>query len=282
MSITPRSPSSRPVPRRGRLEYLLPPALADRLAFLRQRVRFASHMSALSANTQWRNRYAGEDVYVVANGPSLKNFDVAQLKGRKVIVMNNFHLASWKDEPDIVAHCFGEPLDSFAWEDPTAALTGTSARSYWLHVSARASEPVQALARSKGLFFAACITRPQMWGNRAIDLSRPSLAYQTTAQLAISVALHMGFARIILIGFDHDWLCTRGHSPHFYGNNSTVQPSDLSKFSYHDMIQISDRMWQIYFALRGAADRVGARIVNLSEPSYLDVFDRVLEPASAA
>lgn len=252
--------------------YWTPPIVLDVASAIRGLVRYRDLRHTLRKNGALRGAHAGETVYVVANGPSLLNFGARNLFGKKVIVMNHFELADWKTEVDIVAHCIGEPFDSPAWEDPTSSIFGTDARTYWLHISALRDPAVQQCAASKPLHFAQSTIKPGLWGGGRIDLSRPTLGYQTTAQLAISVALHMGFTTVYLVGFNHDWLCTRGHSPHFYADNADVPPADLSRFTYAQMIDISARMWAYYRALDKSARAMGAQVINLSEPSFLDVF----------
>ena len=254
------------------LAYWIPPIALDVASAVRGWLRYRDLRSTLHRNLALRDAHVGESVFVVANGPSLNNFGPSNLFGKKVIVMNHFELADWKSRVDIVAHCIGEPFDSPAWEDPTLSVMGTEARSYWLHISALRDPAVRKCAGSKPVHFTQSIIKPGIWGERRIDLSRSTLGYQTTAQLAISVALHMGFTTIYLVGFNHDWLCTRGHSPHFYADDADVPPADLSRFTYAQMIDISARMWHFYHALDRSARIAGARVINLSEPSFLDVF----------
>jgi hypothetical protein len=267
---------------RRTLAYWIPPVALDIASAIRGRIRYRDLRHTLPRNSALRDAHSGETVYVVANGPSLLNFGPKNLFGQKVIVMNHFELADWKSEVEIVAHCLGEPFDSPAWEDPTSSICGTDARSYWLHISAILDPAVSRCAESKPLHFAQAIIKPGLWGGGRIDLSRPTLGYQTTAQLAISVALHMGFSTIYLVGFNHDWLCTRGHSPHFYADDADVPPADLSRFTYAQMIGISARMWAYYHALERSARSTGARVINLSEPSFLDVFPTGPAPLATA
>jgi hypothetical protein len=270
--------SPRPLKKRVKdlVEFALPPALENGARLAREVVTYAPDLTELRRNAALRHSHKGEEVFVLANGPSLNNYDVTKLAGRQAIVMNHFQLAPWKDTVDIVAHCYGEPARSPAWEDPTPVVAGTNARSYWFHISAKrllAPLPI-ADDKRRRIHYAMASVEPGLWHGRAMNLSWPALSYQTTAQLAIMVALHLGYARVNLLGFDHDWLCTRGHSPHFYEEREGIAKADLSKFSYYEVIRFSERMWRIYFALKRTADACGAHIVNLSNPTFLDVFDR--------
>ena len=55
-----------------------------------------------------------------------------------------------------------------------------------------------------------------------VDLTEPALHYQSTSQMAIAAAIYMGFSEIYLVGFDHNWLCTKEISPHFYEERAGV------------------------------------------------------------
>jgi hypothetical protein len=92
--------------------------------------------------------------------------------------------------------------------------------------------------------------------------------------MAISIAMYMGFKKIYLLGLDHDWLVTRGNSPHFYQENKNTVSADLSIFTYTEMIEISLNLFKTYEKLRIISIKEGSEIINLSEPSYLDVFSK--------
>ncbi|HEX6915553.1 MAG TPA: hypothetical protein VF145_09950, partial [Chitinophagaceae bacterium] len=222
-------------------------------------------------NRAVKNTKRGAVVYVLANGPSLNNYPKEKLFGKDVIVMNAFHLCTWKDKVNIVAHCFGEPSWSPAWEDPFSSFMRTNAGSYWMHLSSKGRIDPSRYAGKR--FFYVCPAVPtRFWGSGKPDLALPVLGYMTTAQLAIMVAIYMGYSKIYLLGFDHDWLAQRKISPHFYEENDSVKPADLSAFSYYSLIKMVKEKWEIYYKLQNVAKRAGINIINLSRPTYLDVF----------
>jgi hypothetical protein len=98
-------------------------------------------------------------------------------------------------------------------------------------------------------------------------------AYQTTAQMALMLAIYMGYSKIYLLGFDHDWLSNRNVSTHFYKESDEVKKSDLSIFSYYDLMTFVKRKWEIYLKIKEIAENREVKIINLSSPSYLDVFE---------
>lgn len=254
----------------GLLDFI-PPAVADGLRGLRQWCLFPKYRKILSRNLVWKDRYAGKRVYVIGNGPSLAAVDRRLLAGEYVVVMNNFHKAEWKDEVRPVAHCFGEPPTSPSWLDPSELFNETDSESYWVIASAHGL--VGALKQGKHVNCMMPGIEPRIWGRRRLKLDKVTLGFQTTAQLAIQVALYMGFTDIRLLGFDHDWLASPQYSKHFYSDEP--DPEDrLGILKYYELIRYSLRIWECYYALRTAAEAHGAKIVNMTDGSYLDVFQR--------
>jgi hypothetical protein len=250
---------------------LVPPLLIDWYRVARSYGQYPALRTTLATNVAWRNAFRGERVFVLANGPSLADFDRRELRGRRVIVMNSFERADWKGEVDIVAHCIGEPRGSNAWSDCSDSINGTASASYWLHPSSLGYCP--GVAKGKKVHYVLSGYGPRLWGLRRVKLHRVTLGYQTTAQLAIMVALYMGFTDITLLGFDHDWLASPNFSRHFYSNER--DPFDtLSTYSYYHLMGLCRRMWEFYYALQQAAVGHGASIRNMTPHSYLDVFPR--------
>lgn len=247
----------------------MPPVFLEFASFLTALYQLPGMYQYLKKNATLKNRYSGKSVYILGNGPSLSNFDLKRIEKECVITMNHFELHPLKDQFKIVAHCVGEPYKSVTWEDPRPMFEGVKANSYWVNADSRSFF-------SRENSYNVHYYLPGLRSNaRLLDgsnLTGIALRYQSTSQMAINVALFLGFKKIYLLGFDHDWLVTRGHSPHFYEERDGVEKADLSRFSYVEMIRISLSLFEIYEKLAFVAKKRGALIVNLSRPSYLDVF----------
>lgn len=252
-----------------------PPILLDQISFIKALLIFLKKKRWLNRNSELRNKYFGGQVYILGNGPSLNNFDLERIYGHEVITMNHFELHPQKSKFKIVAHCIGEPYSSRTWEDPIPMLNGVKAETYWFNADAVEFFSKQ---ESYDIHYYLSGIRASALVLSGDDLTGVALQYQSTAQMAINVALFLGFKDIYLLGFDHDWLVTRGHSPHFYEERDGVDKADLSQYAYIDMIRISLNLFEIYVKLRQIAQKRNARIWNLSKPSYLDVFPS-LKPA---
>lgn len=256
-----------------RIEYLTPPFALDIARWFRSILFKPSSSHLMHNNRKWRNSYFGKKVFIIANGPSLSNLDRSWLMGEKVIVMNSFDRASWKDEVDIVAHCIGDPRSSISWSENEIAnnINGTKSQSYWLDSSCW--KQIHDINPDKQLHYVFVSTEPGLWGKKRFELHRPTMGFQTTAQLAIQVALYMGFHHIGLVGFDHDWLASRDYMRHFYSLNRD-ETDKLGEFSYHEIIIFMDRMWRIYYRINAVANTHKAQIINLTPGGFLDVFPR--------
>jgi hypothetical protein len=256
------------------IEYIIPPVALDIVRWIRAMVFKPSSTHLIKKNFEWRERHTAKRVFIIANGPSILKLDRSWLVGEKVIVMNSFDRASWKDEVDIVAHCIGDPRSSISWSENEIAnnINGTNSQSYWLDSSCW--KEIHNISPDKKLHYVFVSTESGIWGTKRFELHKPTMGFQTTAQLAIQVALYMGFRDIGLVGFDHDWLASRDYMRHFYSLNRD-ETDKLGEFSYHDIIRFMDRMWKIYYRINLVANTHKAQIYNLTPSGFLDVFPRL-------
>ncbi|MEN9479180.1 MAG: hypothetical protein RLZZ298_575 [Pseudomonadota bacterium] len=215
-----------------------------------------------------------ETVYVIGNGPSLNNFCLESIYDSDVITMNYFYAHPELNKLKIVAHCIGEPYGCSSWVDPTNMVKNTPAKTYWFNLSA--AKFCKNKFSKYNIFYYPPAFEVDCSLFASANLILPSIQYQSTSQMAIMVAIHMGYKNIYLLGFDHDWLTTKkGFSPHFYNEDSEsdeIKRADFSAFSYLDMINISKNLFEIYARIKKIAIKNNIKIVNLSNPSYLDIF----------
>ena len=259
------------------LSYFLPLLLFDLLSYFRAILLNLPNFLKIKKNNHVKDSKFGKKVFVIANGPSLNNFDKSLLFGKEVIVMNNFHLCEWKHKVSIVAHCIGEPKTSSHWgKDQIEIMSGTDSDSYWYHFSNAKEVESREILLNNNCYFVAPVIPPGLWrSDKKVDLSSSVLGYQSTSQLAIMVALHLGYKDISLIGFDHDWLSNRINFPHFYKEREGVKKADLAFRSYYEIINNTKYIWEVYMKIKSSSIKSGAKITNLSNPTYLDVFDDI-------
>ena len=103
----------------------------------------------------------------------------------------------------------------------------------------------------------------------------------------IFLALNMGFKSIYLFGADHSWHeeikvdennNVLVNHEHFYDNSAQVKPMyhlDGKEYYIHDIFRKLYLAFKGYFVLKNYAETLGAKILNASEKSYIDAFDKI-------
>ena len=214
-----------------------------------------------------------DTVVVIGNGPSTNQLDLPSLlAGVDVIVMNSFYRHPDAHRLKIVSYCVGEQGVDVPNFNISKVFEVPSER-YWF--SADFDTRLSPLPVNVHLYL------PGNDGvlkqhRKNLDLSGPSPGYETTAQMAIIVALAMGYKRVILLGYDHNFLSSGEYLVHFYDEDLEDKAS-LSKLyidggDYHALIQNCDRMWSRYKKINTFARSRNVEIINCGKNSYLDVF----------
>lgn len=252
------------------IKKFVPPFFVDMVGYVKGVPYLIKSIKWTLRNRTVHNKYWGQTVYILGSGPSLNNFDLSKIYGESIISMNFFGAHKDKELFNIVAHCIGEPYPSDGWQDPKRMIDSVNADTYWLHSgSAEKTKHI-----NDKIYYYTPIVRANSLFFTGQSLHIHGLIYQSTSQMAINIALYMGFKKIYLLGMDHDWLVTRGYSPHFYEESSETTPADFSSFSYTEMIEISLNLFRTYEFLRRVSSKKDVGIFNISSPSYLDVFPR--------
>lgn len=252
-----------------KIKQYIPQITIDIFAYIKILPIYLKVKEVLKSNKSYENKFENEEVYIIGNGPSLKNFDLQSIYGHHVITMNHFELHPQKDKFKIVAHCIGEPYNSVTWEDPISMINGVKANSYWVNAD---TVTFFADKNIKNIHYYLPGVRSSAEMLTGMDLAGIALQYHSTSQMAINLALYFGFKKIYLLGLDHDWLVTRGYSPHFYNETEDIPKIDMSMWTYTEMIKISLNLFDTYAKLKKNSEAINASIINLSSPSYLDVF----------
>lgn len=257
-----------------KLNYIIPRIFLDFLRLIRAIFIYLSHRKILLKNKEIKGTKLGKTVFVIGNGPSLNDFNHTKLKNKDVIVMNNFDLCAWKDEPNIVAHCIGEPKNSNHWGvDQIEISNNTNALSYWYHYTVNDQiKKYTNINHSSPFYFIAPVIPENLFISRKFNLSSVTLGYNTTAQMAIMIAIYMGYSQINLIGFDHDMLKNRYVSPHFYEEGNGAVIVDKTNESYLSLMNRCVKMWNRYYKIKEVADANNVCITNKTKNSFLDVF----------
>jgi hypothetical protein len=209
----------------------------------------------------WENvfpdRHAGETAIVIGNGPSLRNVPLDFLKRYASFGTNRIYLL-----PDFTAtyYCSVNPL---VIEQSAAEINAYGAQAKFI-------------ADSEAHRIPGCYQLIST-GNRTFSYNPAAYIFEghTVTYVCLQLAFHMGFDTVLLVGVDHkfkmdgppnsetEW---QGDDPNHFSpdyfrgtrwNNPDLRNSEIA-----------------YKLARKAFEDAGRRIINLTDGSALDVFER--------
>ncbi len=140
--------------------------------------------------------YAGKTVFVIGGGPSLRGFDFDRLTGLRVLATNvaAYDVERLLPEPDWFF------IDPNIYDDNTALVQRWPGRIFTASRRAKGQMPDR-------LFRIDQIHRPDF----ALPGSSVIRSGRTSGHVAISLAVTMGAARIVMLGFDMRLEAGRSH-----------------------------------------------------------------------
>jgi len=139
-----------------------------------------------------RNRHKGQRCFIIGNGPSLRKMDLKPLRGECTIGLNRIYLLFDDMEFATTYHvCVNKlVLEQFGTE--ISVIPSTK------FVAWKAKEVIPFTA---DMMFLQTLPYPQF----SFDLTNGMWEGTTVTYVAMQVAYHLGFQRVILIGVDHDF-----------------------------------------------------------------------------
>lgn len=213
----------------------------------------------------FKDFYPGERCYVIGNGPSFNDIDVGKLFGKKTIAVNMLYRHSCYDVLNPMFHCAIDPAmyKGEVGRDFLEVIETHRKTNYLLTAKAPEEFRTQPNAYSTILgYLPSSICSPY-------DLSKPSAAFVNVILVAIELAIYLGFSEIVLLGCDFSQFANRKEC-HSYGESGSKERSSTM---FQDLqghaIAVMQHTW-----LRSYAESRGAVILNATEGSYLDVYQR--------
>lgn len=103
--------------------------------------------------------------------------------------------------------------------------------------------------------------------------------FQTVSVMAIYVALQLGYKEIYIHGLDMSYLKTvyvdgkndtYRNEPHYYGDPR----EGLCGYTYYEELKCITKSFESFYFLRDYADEIGAKIINMSEFSMVDCYEK--------
>ena len=230
-----------------------------------------------------RNRFAGQKIVIMGNGPSLRDIDLDAMRGTPTFAANRISLAydstawrptyytclDWRVTPDNYQEINALRGSIFFFPNRFRGLLRTGEDVYWYH----------------------SINRTDRWREQfETNATHGVRGLGTVVTAMLQLAWHMGYREFVLVGVDADYTIpptvqqagpARFDTGHRLELTSTAD-DDANHFDpryfgtgkrWHD--PNVDEMVRCFALCRKAIEARGGRIVNATPGGRLEVFDRV-------
>ncbi|HBF27312.1 MAG TPA: hypothetical protein DDW61_05955 [Actinobacteria bacterium] len=245
----------------------------------RTRYTAARRGFALTANERrirsFHNSLVGERVWVIGNGPSIRNTDLSLLRGETTIGTNSIFLNRGQMGYDPTHYVVEDYLVA---EDRAADIAAITGSTKWFGNYLRYALPdaPDTLWTNVSVDYRE---RPE-WPRFSRDAGRMMHVGGTVTYLCIQLAYYLGASEVVLVGVDHSYEVPEDEP--LDGNTITSTRDDVNHF-HSDYFGAGkrwhlprvDRMERAYVRARQVFDDDGRRIVNATKGGALEVFPRV-------
>lgn len=260
----------------------------------------------IKVNREFYNIYFGKRLFIVANGPSIKNENLDLLKGEYVFTVNQMIRKAEFVSLNPIANFWFDPayFDDTMPNDSKSEFQELFRKTCELNNSIISFVPVSAyeylnknnLVTDKVKFLDTCLYFYDGY-NANIDFSKCSAGFQNIVQFAIAMGIYMGFAEIYLLGVDSTGIITKinqvldqsiedcytynlGESGEKYVN------SLLNYFSVEEQFAGWTRIFHLYKELYKYCTNRNIKLVNCSSQTIIEgipqiPLERVVENAKS-
>lgn len=236
----------------------------------------------LPENSALKDIHKGERCFILCNGPSIKSEDLSPLAGEITMSVSNFYKHPLYSIIHPAYHCVPDMFSPFTDRDA----------SQWFHEmhSKTGNSTLFLGARQKNVVIEENLFPERKVHYLRMELPMPSepkevfdLAWlipgvQSVSIMCLMVCLYMGFKKIYLLGVDHDTLWTNKYEYFFNRKEALIQDVNQDArgnytYSRSSILEATYHLWQQYIGIRSIARANNVDIINLSQNSYLDLFE---------
>ena len=213
-----------------------------------------------------KDSHRGERCFLIGNGPSLRNTDLTRLRGEFTFGFNRIFLAA--SELGFVPSCLVS-VNDLVIEQSAADLQALKMPKFFswrAHRWLRMAEDIH--------FIYTSYTGPGF----ARDVSGRVWEGATVTNVGLQLAYHMGFAKVILIGVDHNFTAAQGKP------NQTVVSTGADPNHFSGAYFGKGFRWQLpdletsergYRYARQAYEAAGRQVLDATVGGKLQVFPKV-------
>lgn len=268
-------------------KWLLPPGILDGVYRTlnptpRQITLSSDYKVSLQKTGELRDKNHGEDCFIIGAGSSITHQDLSKLVGKNCITVSNVYVHS---DIDLIAPVYHVLPNIFLHH---AHLHGNEKYVEWLSdMDARlpsVSKMIMDIRDKEHIDNYKLFTSREMvwcsyspWDEGVIkSIDYESLPHiWSVSETAIMMAIFLGYKRIYLLGFDHDWF--NGIFNYFYDKDTDHKiGADLSKIAFVDS-EFQMRRHAYIFRKYMALYKLHGAIFNCNynQNTYVDVFPKL-------
>jgi hypothetical protein len=250
---------------KGYIQEVLGEKLYNQLGYQYFRMSHPAFKQSLARLQSMRNRHSGSRCFVIGNGPSLKQTDLAKLRNEYTFGLNRIYLLFPKLGFPTTYHVMVNKLvvtqfgNEVIQQVPGIKFISYDAR-HWI-------------TPDKNIIFLYSRNGPHFYK----DISKGIWQGATVTYVAMQIAFHLGFEKVILIGVDHSF-STQGE-PHktILSERNDTDHFDPQYFGKGVRWQLPDlETSEIAYRLANQAFREENRqIVDATIGGKLDIFPKV-------
>lgn len=226
------------------------------------KIRLINIFRILKRNRRWRNKYKGEECYILGNGPSLAAMDLSSLRNKHVFMVNfsyNTDLFAFLKPEFWVG--FDKNLFSEAHgKDFESKIEEYADTNFFAHIEAYRED-----CRHDNLYYAY----PTIYSTSdklCFDIGGGYFnKFTNVIHYAICIALYMGFSKIRLLGCD---FTLHARTKHFYDVKQGGDGATQTPYRYLGISLAIRQHMNIY----SWCQKNGIDIVNATPGTELEVY----------
>jgi hypothetical protein len=242
-----------------------------------------AHLRArLARNAQLRQRHAGQQCFILGNGPSLRQQDLSPLRDQILMTCNQGYLFAEAAGLRATYHAIIDPIFLSSTYAPCLdELAQSSRRGTCLLTTIEIADALRVRGAEQDLFeihqfLISDEATPPI--DRLADPTEAQLGFLSVIHMAIATAMFMGFKDIVLLGCDMDFFVDpekpmRHSYEERFGEDSKTA-SQLFGWDQVDLMAWCLREFRGFDALRKTAEVHGIQIVNAGVGGALNVYVR--------
>lgn len=213
---------------------------------------------------RFRSCHAGEDCFIIGNGPSLRTMDLSPLARYHTFGLNKIYLMLDELDLNLSYHVSVNPL---VIEQSSKEFKSIGCPSFLSYAAAR---PV---VGDDDHFYYLCTSAPCSFYE---DVTKPIYEGYTVTFVALQLAFFMGFSRVFLIGVDHSFA--------FSGKPNEMQRLTGADLNHFHPSYFANKDWHLpdleasevsYYLARLFFHRNDRHIFDATVEGKLNVFPKI-------